>query len=137
MSLAHPEPTTAASAHWLAVGLMPTRIIKSKSREEKDVKEMPNRPKCASPQQMTPKTSQRQDITVMGRKHGRDSWGYVYGLRNAKNRKRRGQWGAVQGSNEDASTVTVVCGPARSLGLQVPAAKMKVSRPTGNFSRKW
>lgn len=38
---------------------------------------------------------------------------------------------------EDASTVTVVCGPARSLGLQVPAAEMKVSRPTGHFSRKW
>lgn len=54
-----------------------------------------------------------------------------------KKQKRRGQRGAVQDLNEDASTIFVVCCPARSLGLQVPAPKMKVSRPTSHFNPKW
>lgn len=73
----------------------------------------------------------------MGPKPGRDSGGHVYGLRNAKKQKKKGQWGAVQDLNEDASTILVVCGPARSLGLQVPAPKMKVLRLTSHFNPKW
>lgn len=100
--------------------------------------------RCQTGQNVVTTANDTKNIPVTKhRSDGAKAWKGLPGVMSMdyetqkKKKKRRGQREAVQDLNEDASAIIVVCGPARSLGLQVPAPKMKVLRPTSHFNPKW